>query len=467
MKKLFFSVVYMLLYAGSFAQNMPQKIEKAYQQFEADSQLRHAISSLYIINAKTGEIVFDRNSQIGLAPASTQKIITAVTAFVVLGKDFRYETDLLLKNGEIVISGSGDPTLGSWRYRSTTDTLLLKKWSRAIAALKDSTIHFIKANDGLTIGNLSIPKGYIWEDIGNYYGAGTTWLNWHENQYDISFESGRPNELTRVIATSPKQDQLLLVNNVTAGENNTGDNAYVYCAPFSRQVFIDGTIPPNQRSFSISASMPDPAYTLAMRLRDELLFHGVYIAEAGIGTTRRDRFKNEPLVFDEHPGHIVPGSTHYSPALDSIIYWFLQKSVNLYGESLVRSIGLARLHDFSIDSGVLYVKRIWKYYGIDENEVNISDGSGLSPQNRVTTHAQVEILKYAKTKDWFPYFYNALPTYNGMKMKSGSIRDVKAYCGYQQSADGNEYIFSFIVNNYSGRSSAVVSKMFRVLDVLK
>ena len=43
------------------------------------------------------------------------------------------------------------------------------------------------------------------------------------------------------------------------------------------------------------------------------------------------------------------------------------------------------------------------------NEINIVDGSGLSPLNRVTTHAQVEILKYAKNKNWFSYFYNSFP----------------------------------------------------------
>ena len=121
----------------------------------------------------------------------------------------------------------------------------------------------------------------------------------------------------------------------------------------------------------------------------------------------------------------------------------------------------------STDSGVAIIKDFWKQKSIDENELNICDGSGLSPLNRVTTHSQVEILKYAKTKDWFPYFYDALPEYNGMKMKSGTIRDVKAFCGYQTSKDGSEYIFSFIVNNYNGRTSDVVNKMYKVLDNLK
>ena len=54
-----------------------------------------------------------------------------------------------------------------------------------------------------------------------------------------------------------------------------------------------------------------------------------------------------------------------------------------------------------------------------------------------------------------------------MKMKSGTISDVKGFCGYHRSREGREYIFSFLVNNYNGRASAIVAKMYRVLDVLK
>ena len=158
---------------------------------------------------------------------------------------------------------------------------------------------------------------------------------------------------------------------------------------------------------------------------------------------------------------------HYSPSLDSIIYWFNKKSVNLYGEALIKTLAFEKQGFGSTDSGVAIVKEFWKENGLDEDELNIFDGSGLSPQNRVTTHAQVEILKYAKSKSWFPYFYKSLPEYNGMAMKSGTIKDVKGFCGYHKAKDGTEYIFSFLVNNYNGSTSRLVNKMYKVLDVLK
>ncbi|HEX3168481.1 MAG TPA: D-alanyl-D-alanine carboxypeptidase, partial [Chitinophagaceae bacterium] len=81
MKRLVFISCFSLLTFNFFGQTITQKLQKAFTAFEKDSQLKHGISSLYVIDATTGKVVFDKNSQIGLAPASTQKIITSVTAF--------------------------------------------------------------------------------------------------------------------------------------------------------------------------------------------------------------------------------------------------------------------------------------------------------------------------------------------------------------------------------------------------
>ena len=119
MKKVFLVAGCWLLVAGSSAQTISQQLQKAYWQFENDSQLKHAISSLYVVDAKTGKVVFDKNSQIGLADASTQKIITASTAFELLGKDYTYKTKFGVWGKELYVKGSGDPTLGSWRWEQT------------------------------------------------------------------------------------------------------------------------------------------------------------------------------------------------------------------------------------------------------------------------------------------------------------------------------------------------------------
>jgi D-alanyl-D-alanine carboxypeptidase/D-alanyl-D-alanine-endopeptidase (penicillin-binding protein 4) len=159
--------------------------------------------------------------------------------------------------------------------------------------------------------------------------------------------------------------------------------------------------------------------------------------------------------------------TETSPPLDSIIYWLNKKSVNLYAEALLKSIALNQANMAFTKKGTQIIKRFWKTKGIDTAELNMHDGSGLSPSNRITTRAEVKILQYAKKQSWFQGFYHSLPEYNGMKMKSGTIRDVKGFAGYHTSKKGIEYVFSFLVNNYNGSATTLVKKMYTVLDELK
>ena len=105
------------------AQNIDAKLTAAINNLEKDVQFKHAILSLFVVNTKTGKIVFDKNAQFGLAPASCQKVVTSVSAFEMLGKEFKYKTELgytgIIKdgilNGNLCLTGYGDPTLGSWR----------------------------------------------------------------------------------------------------------------------------------------------------------------------------------------------------------------------------------------------------------------------------------------------------------------------------------------------------------------
>lgn len=469
-KKLVVATGSVLLVAGTYAQTINQHLQKAFQQFEKDSQLKYAISSLYVIDARTGKAVFDKNSRIGLAPASTQKIITTAASFELLGSNYRYKTfiytdgkinnDTLL--GNLIIKGAGDPTLGSPRFPGVNRAAILEAIGKII---NDKHIDFIQGNivvDESNFESNTTPDGWIWQDIGNYYGAGAGALNWNENQYDLILKPGsKEYDSVGIIKMEPESKLFSLVNELKTGSKGSGDNAYIYLAPNTVNGFVRGTIPPGYKEFPISGSLPDPSSQFLYELQKKLSESNIKVT----GKFTNDleyRISRQTLKYDETPFNFL-----ISPSLDSMVYWFLKKSINLYGEALLKTIAYEKNGFGSTDGGVDIVKNFWKQKGIDEDELNISDGSGLSPQNRVTTHAQVEILKYAKTKDWFPYFYEALPEYNNMKMKSGTIRDVKGFCGYQKAKDGKEYIFSFLVNNYNGPASSLVNKMFKVLNELK
>src|SRR6187399_686926 len=461
-KRLVFVFHFSLLTFNFFGQTINQKLQKAFTAFEKDSQLKHAISSIYVIDATTGQVVFDKNSQIGLAPASTQKIITSVTAFELLGKDYRYKTDFYLSekvgsNSIIYIEPSGDPTLGSWRWEQTKEANVLHRITDAIRkqGRKISWPIIINADGWNTE---SIPDGWIWQDIGNYYGAGANVFNWRENQFDLILSSGsNVGDAVSIAGTIPTRLNMNFESSALAAPKQTGDNAYIYFQPTGNNYgIVRGTIPVNENKFIISGSMISPGSQFLSSLIDSI--KGWYVKPESL---------EKVVLFKKYEKNVLKIHSEISPSLDSIIYWFNKKSINLYGEALLKTFAYEKKGIGSTDSGVVVVQDFWKEKGLDKDEIGIVDGSGLSPLNRVTTHSQVEILKYAKTKDWFPYFQTALPEYNGMGMKSGTIRGVKGFCGYHKAKNGKEYIFSFLVNNYNGSASSLVNKMYKVLDILK
>jgi D-alanyl-D-alanine carboxypeptidase/D-alanyl-D-alanine-endopeptidase (penicillin-binding protein 4) len=149
-----------------------------------------------ILDGRTGSILFGHAKDAGLPPASSLKTITAAAALHYLGPDFTYET-LLQYSGKIdtatgfldgyiyivgktksvlifsIVShasliGSGDPSLGSWRYdETTTADFIIKKW---IEAVKHAGIRKCRGIVGDTSRwnntQTIIIDGWTWNDIG-------------------------------------------------------------------------------------------------------------------------------------------------------------------------------------------------------------------------------------------------------------------------------------------------------------
>ncbi len=451
------------------AQSLQQKLSAAFNRLQADSQCRYASVSLTVLDAKTGEQVFAVNPNMGLAPGSTLKTVTSITAFNVLGKDFLYQTQLGYNgaitdgtlNGNIIIKGGGDPTLGSWRWETTRENHIL---TLMVNALKKAGIKKISGSiigDDSLFGTQSIPDGWIWQDMGTYYGAGTSGLCWRENSFDIKLHTGNTGTPVTITHTVPAMPYLTIKTELVNGPAQTGDQSYPYLPSLnSNVIYIRGTYAIDQTKKSSSASVPDPAFDAAYRLTDTLKRIGITVSnEPESTTTLTAKGKSIP----QFTAQLISIS---SPGLSSIIYWQNHVSINLYAEQLLKTIALKSGKDVTTANGVKALQDFWKAKGIDSNSLNIFDGSGLSPGNRITTLTMARVLQSAKKESWYTDFYDSLPVYNDMHMKSGSINSTQAYAGYQ-TYKGRELCFSIIVNNYNGSSRGIKDKLFRVLDELK
>ncbi len=443
------------------AQSVKDRLNKTFQQLLNDPQMRYGTVGISVVNSESGQTIFEYNGNVGLAPASCQKLVTSATAFELLGANYRYKTELghdgdirdgKLK-GNLHITGYGDPTLGSWRYSGTSDTAIIRDWQKKLQNVG------IKSIDGKIVVHsdswetASVPGGWPWDDIGNYYGAGSYGLNWRENQYDLVLKSGpNPGDKVMIAKTIPVLHNMIFTNELKAGKKGSGDNAYIYAAPYSERAFIRGTIPPAQSAFTISGSMTQPAMQLGYTLAEALV--------NGVG--------KQPGVIEQlNSNKIKSIHVQYSPVLDSINYWFMRKSVNLFGETFVKTFAFEKSGKGITEEGLEIMKDFWKTKGIDAASLRMIDGSGLSPQNRVTTQALVKVLQYARSRPWYMQYSAAFPEYNKMKLKSGTIGGSKGFAGYHTSKEGVGYTVAIIVNNYDGSANEIVRKMFLVLDELK
>lgn len=453
-------------------QSVAAKLNTALQQLAQDAQFKYATVGMYVINSETGALVFEKNAQMGMAPASCQKVVTSVTAFELLGKDYQYKTTLGyagkinngILEGSLLLTGSGDPTLGSWRYGNTKENILLGKWLAAIQAKGIKMVGRSLLIDERIFTSATTPDGWIWQDMGNYYGAAANGLNWRENQFDLILQSGlKVGDPVKIQSTEPLLlgEKLMLTNELRSGPKGSGDNAYIYLAPYTDNGFVRGTIPLGETRFTISGAIPNPPQLLAELLGKKMEDAGIRIKDL-VGS-----FYGTLGVGGDSQFAITPLAVHESPTLDSINYWFLKKSINLYGEALLKTLAVQQQKPGHTDSGVAVVRQFWAGRGIDKEALKVIDGSGLSPQNRVTAKALVTVLQYARNRPWFSSFYNALPYMNGLNMKDGYINGVRSYTGYSKSKSGTAYTFCLMVNNFDGSAGAAREKLWRILDLLK
>lgn len=453
-----------------WAQKIHESLDQAMDILQKDAQFRHAAISMYVVESKSGKAVFEKQAAMGLAPASCQKIITSAAAFSLLGADHRFNTTLGytgtiqngVLNGDLYIIGYGDPTLGSWRWNHTKEEWVL---NNMLNAIKAKGINSIKGN---VYGyerkweSHTVPGGWPWEDIGNYYGAGASGLNWRENQYDLVLRSGsNAGDPVEIVSTKPKLYHVNLYAEISSAAKGTGDNAYIFLAPYTRYGYVRGTIPAGENNFTISGSMPDAADQLANTLADK------WHQKNNDARLQAASFNGSAVIKKELPAALTIFHQVQSPPLDSINYWFLKKSINLYGEALVKAIAFEEESFGSTAKGLELIKNFWSKNGVEKAALNIKDGSGLSPSNRVSSKALVTILQYAQQQPWFVSFYNALPEMNGIKMKDGYIGGVRSYAGYVQSKTGVKYTFCFMVNNFDGSPAAAREKIWKLLDILK
>jgi serine-type D-Ala-D-Ala carboxypeptidase/endopeptidase (penicillin-binding protein 4) len=474
MRKLFFILLYFLSASFVFSQEKQaiDGLASGIRQMEKESG--GEISAM-IYDLSNNSILMDYNGKRLMSPASIQKLFISGSAFMEFDRNHFFETRLMITGqinagvleGDILIIGGGDPALGSSKiYGNPAMEEVLSQWTKAISKMGITKVKgSVVALNGY-FEDAYGPSSWTWQDMGNYYAAPSPGLSFNDNLFHITFESKEPGSLTRVVKTEPAIEHLKLINEVTAGKPNSGDNAYVHGMPMSDTRIIRGTVPPHKKAFTIKASLPDPALFCAGILHNALTGKGIKIH----GKPRTIRNESE---LNYGMASVETVYTNQSPPLFELIKRINQRSDNVYAENLLKHIG--KLHgEGSTEFGLTVIRKNLKVAGIDQ-KMRLFDGSGLSTKNRVSAWVMGKWLSFLYQQSFFEdfkstlavsgqsgtlkYFTNNTAVEGRIYGKSGAIDGVRSYAGYYQSESGKYYAFCIMANWFEISSSSMKKKI--------
>ncbi|MDF1697163.1 MAG: D-alanyl-D-alanine carboxypeptidase/D-alanyl-D-alanine-endopeptidase [Saprospiraceae bacterium] len=433
------------------------------------------------VRSMDGKEVVQFNSDKKLIPASSLKLITTLQAIEELGEDFKFQTRIGYSgqidragtlNGNIVIIGSGDPSLGSRRFGKENEWNVVL--AKIVKAIQDAGIKCIEGKIEVKTNvfkGQAICPSWPYSDIANYYASGAWGVNFNENKYDLAFSPKvKEGEIATLEYIKPEIPNMHLSSEVIIKGPKTGDNAYIYGDPFHYSKIVRGSIPYSEQPFVIKGATPNPPLSLAYMIELE-------VSKLGI-KCNGSMVSNDAIKKSE----FTQFASFKSPALSQIVKQANYESINLYCEVLLKMLGRKMKEEGSFDGGLDYISEALQEMEIPKSSYSIKDGSGLSPRNSITASSfsqylttKINDLGIKKLQKYIPHvgvsgtvksLMQGKKRRKNFYLKSGSMGEVLSYTGIFKGKSGKEYSVCFISNDHAKGNRSVRVEAEKVFELL-
>ncbi len=421
--------------------------------------LANAQYGVCVIDLTSDSVVFSRNGQKLLIPASNMKIVSTAASLCYLGPEYRYLTRLCIQgavkgqtlHGNLVVIGGGDPTLTTDAIQQFVRTLKMRGIRTVTGNIIIDDSFFTELGlhgNGFTYERL--PVGWAWHYLDARYAAEISALSVNKNYVNVVMEPTSPGEYARVYI-DPRTDYMQLVNRMKTIQGK--DSIIIYRTPGMNVIHVDGGIG-DKRTRTIPVSVMDPARYAGHLFQQTLEDSGIIVHGAVIMIDELD----ETVM--AHGSRVCIDSV-ISPALVDILHETNVESVNLYAETLLKTLGARYYHEGSFNKGIMIMKRFLRLCGADTSGVSLWDGSGLSRHNLISPYILTLVLRYMYLSKYSEMYINLLPSsgegtleyrFNDLdgdvRAKTGSLHAVSCLSGYLR-VTGHVYCFSLMFNNFT------------------
>lgn len=429
-----------------------------------------------------GRLLFGRNADRMMVPASNTKLVVSAVASALLGPEFRVKTTLYgtgplvasVLEGDLVLYGRGDPTLSNRCYH--VDTALagvcdrdpgarLRHLAQQLRARGVRTVAGDLVGDGSYFSDETIHPGWESYDLNWWYAAPVSGLGFNDNSVAFRISAQDSAGGPPLISMTPDVGVAALDNRAEVGARGSRRSFDILRAADGMTYVATGSVPAGSPARTEEAAVLDPDRFTALALRQELLAEGITVRGAVRSTT-------DSLAY-RHARQGPPLAEIESRPLQDWIFPILNTSQNWFAEMTLKQLGRQFGTAGSWSEGLRIERRfLIDSIGVDSTQFEVEDGSGLASNNLVSPLAFTRLLAFMRRHPNYSTFIAGMPQAGNtgslrrrfvgtplegrVRAKTGSISRVNTLSGYVERADGTVLVFSVQANHHTLGSARMI-----------
>jgi D-alanyl-D-alanine carboxypeptidase/D-alanyl-D-alanine-endopeptidase (penicillin-binding protein 4) len=430
------------------------------------------------VSLDRGDTLLSLNHREPLVPASNQKLLTTAAALYTLGPEFRFSTFLLTRGhrveevleGDLILFGTGDPTLSDRFYpgeMAALDTLAQRVLDAGIREITGDLVV-----DGSYFVGPDLHPEWDPADLNDPFAAPVPAVSFNENIVTVRVEAQRQSGPRPSIHTMPESSGIPVINTAVTTPRGTRSRIWLFRDTPWDPIGIEGEIPVGGRDVWRRLPVPDPLVFTGRELQVALEARGIRLG-GNIRVNRNPSTSSLPTQHSLEEGS-DPASELLtvleSPPLLEILKVVNKESHNLFAEAVGKTLGRMVTGEGSYSGTEEAVSRfLHRDVGVPAGELRVRDGSGLSPENRVSAGAIIHLLEFMAASPQWEAFWSTLPeagvrrelgrmggspASRNLRAKTGTMEGVSALSGMVRTRSGERILFSILSNEVASEVRA-------------
>lgn len=391
-------------------------------------------------------------------PASTMKLLTAITALSQPQADAPFRTEVWYKgvikadtlHGDMYVIGGYDPEFSD----EALDSLVNAVGRFPFSVVQGRIYGDVSMKDSLYWGS-----GWLWDDTPSSYQPYLSPLMLDKGVVTVTASPGERGE-TASLKCTPASSYYTLMNNTqtrtpSAGRFKVTRNWLTN----GNNIVVTGNVEGRRAgAVNIFSSQDFFMHTFVERLKAR----GIRCASDyySFGEFQKDSISTQMVCYE-------------TPVQD-VVDQIMKESDNLDAEAMLCRLGVqstGKKH-ITAEDGLSAIRMLIKKLGYNPDHFNLADGCGLSNYNYISPDLLVAFLRHAYSRtDVFQKLYKALPiggvdgtlknrmqrgtrSYKNVHAKTGSFTAINCLAGYLRADNGHEIAFTIMNQNaLSGRDA--------------